>query len=384
LNKETVIVDALLGTGLKEDVRGAIGDAIDRLNSLPKKITRIAVDIPSGLDSDTGATHGRAVRADATYTMGLPKIGLVTSPGFEATGELHIVDIGIPRGLPEKKGLRCWLLEEADVARRVPVRPKSGHKGTFGHLLVVAGSHGKTGAALLCGESALRGGAGLVTLAVRPDVQKVLEGRVRELMTGAFADEAQLRALARGKRAVALGPGIATDDAMRDLVRRWAKELPLPMVIDADGLNLLAGAVDVLKGAAGPRLLTPHPGEMARLCDTTTEAVQSDRVGIARTLAARTGAFVALKGARTVIAAPDGRAFINPTGNPGMGTGGTGDVLTGLVGSLLAQGLDPLDALLLGVYCHGRAGDRAAMRKKSQRGLLARDLITELPAALTF
>ena len=384
LKSETVVVDALLGTGLKDDVRGALGDAIDRINALPKKITRSAVDIPSGLDADTGMPHGRAVRADLTYTMGLPKVGLVSAPGFEAVGELHVVDIGLPRGLAEKKGLATWLLEDADVARRVPPRPKSGHKGTFGHLLVVAGSHGKTGAALLAGEAALRGGAGLVTLAVRPDVQKVLEGRVRELMTGAYTDESQLRALAKGKRAVALGPGIPTDDAMRDLVRRWARELPLPMVIDADGLNLLAGATDVLRGAAGPRLLTPHPGEMARLCDTTTEAVQSDRVAVARKLAAHTGAFVALKGARTVVAAPDGRAFINPTGNPGMGTGGTGDVLTGLCGSLLAQGLEPLDALLVGVYCHGRAGDRAAARKKSQRGLLARDLIAEIPAALTF
>src|SRR5262249_16449931 len=269
----------------------------------------------------------------------------------------------IPRALPGQKGLRTWLLERAEVAPLVPARPRGGHKGTFGHLLVIAGSRGKTGAALLCGEAALRAGAGLVTVAARPDGQSVLERRVRELMTAGYADEDALVRLCQGKQAVALGPGIPTDDAMQRLVVRLAAEVEVPMVVDADGLNALAAsgaaAHAALRRAKGPRLLTPHPGEMARLLSTTTEAVQANRLGVARRLAAATGSLVALKGGRTVVAAPDGRAYINPTGNPGLATAGTGDVLTGLTGALLAQGAPPLDALRLSAYVHGRAADLA-------------------------
>jgi NAD(P)H-hydrate epimerase len=384
LEGERVLVDAILGTGLGEPVRAPLSDAIARINAAPPGALRVAVDIPSGMDADSGHALGCVVRADVTLTMGLPKVGMVGWPGIASCGDIQVVDIGIPRDLPAARGFRVALLETVGLARLVPRRLAGANKGTFGHLLVVAGSRGKGGAALLCGEAALRGGAGLVTLAVRADVQPALEGRVRELMTAIYDGDAALVALTHGKRAVALGPGIPTDTEMQALVRRWAAELPLPMVIDADGLNALCGHTERLAGAPAARLLTPHPGEMARLLSVTTEAVQADRLGAARRLAAASGSFVACKGARTVVAAPDGRAFINPTGTAALATAGTGDVLTGLVGSLLAQGLEPLDALCLGVHAHGRAGELATAAAGIERGILAGDVVARIAAALTF
>jgi NAD(P)H-hydrate epimerase len=384
LGGERVLVDAVLGTGLSAEVRGPAAEAIDRINAAPAGVLRVAVDIPSGLDSDTGKVHGRAVRAQLTVTMGVPKVGLLTWPGCEFVGELVVVDIGIPRTLVEASQLATFFLDAAELFGRLRPRPEGGHKGTFGHALVVAGSVGKAGAALLCGEAALRGGAGLVTLAVPAVLQPATEGRVRELMTAGYADVAAVTALAQGKRAVALGPGVPTDPGSRALAVRLALELLPPTVVDADALNALAaaGAVGELSRAAGARILTPHPGEMARLVGQTVEAVQADRVGVARQLAAASRAVVVLKGARTVIAAPDGRAFINSTGNSALGTAGTGDVLTGLVAGLLAQGLTPLDAALVGVWAHGAAGDRARAALAAERGLLAGELLLHLPAAL--
>jgi NAD(P)H-hydrate epimerase len=384
LDQETVIVDALLGTGLKAEVRGAARATIERINALPRRVLRVAVDLPSGLDADTGQPLGACVRADLTVTMGLCKLGCAGAPGFEWCGDLVVVDIGIPRDLPQKQGVESRLLDPEEVAPLVPARPRSANKGSFGHLLVVAGSRGKTGAALLCGEAALRAGVGLCTLATRPDAQAALEGRVRELMTAGFDDEPALIGLLTRKRAVALGPGIPADDAMRSLVERFAVACPLPMVIDADGLNALAATAGLatLREARGPRVLTPHPGEAARLLERSIDAVQADRVASARALAARSGAVVALKGARTVIAAPDGRVALNPTGNPGLATGGTGDVLTGLIGALLAQGLSADNAAKLGVYAHGRAADLWVEERATDRGMIARDVIARLPSAL--
>jgi NAD(P)H-hydrate epimerase len=342
------------------------------------------VDIPSGLDADTGQPHGAAVRADLTVTMGLAKPGLVGSPGFEYAGEIVVADIGIPRRVTERARLATFLLEAHEVAPLVPARPASGHKGTFGHLLVIAGSRGKAGAALLCGEAALRAGAGLVTIAAPPDVQPALERRVRELMVVSYASEADLARLCERKRAVAVGPGIPTDDTTQALVRRLCERLPLPMVVDADGLRPFAAALDRLRRARGPRLLTPHPAEMARLLGTSSGEVQADRLATARRAARTSGAAVALKGARTVVAVPDGQAWINPTGGPALATGGTGDVLTGVCGALLAQGAAPEEALRAAVYVHGRAADLAARKAGTARGLIARDVISHLGAALTF
>lgn len=385
-----VIVDALLGTGLQSDVSGQYRLVIERANRL--RGLKVAVDIPSGLDADSGRVMGVAFKADHTVTFGYPKLGLVTHPGVEWSGQLHLVDIGIPAGVASDKEFAGEVLEGEEVGRRLQHRPAWGHKGTYGHLLVVAGSPGKTGAALLCGEAALRSGAGLVTVAAPPLAMAALETKTREVMLapllppgrdpdGSEETLTHYLALVEGKAAVALGPGIPRGPGMQALIARMVTETAVPLVIDADGLNELAGVLPCLRGAKAPVLLTPHPGEMARLVDRSVEDVQADRVGTATSFAQTWGVHVALKGARTIIAGPDGRVCINPTGNSGMGSGGTGDVLTGMVGGFLAQHHDPLDALCIAVFVHGLAGDRAAERQ-GERGLTASDLLAEVGATL--
>ncbi|HEY3355493.1 MAG TPA: NAD(P)H-hydrate dehydratase [Polyangia bacterium] len=382
-----VVVDALLGTGLSAEVRGVYRDIIEAVNGLAALV--VAVDIPSGLDADRGVPLGVCVRADHTVTFAHPKLGLVTDPGFTRVGRLHVVDIGVPRGLGERLGAALWLLEEDEVRALRPARPPSGHKGTFGHLLIVAGSAGKTGAALLAGLAALRSGAGLATVASTAGGQRALDAKTLEVMTAQLCEGEEpdggtwerFRETLHGKTAVALGPGIPRGPAMRGFVARLVAECPVPLVVDADGLNHLAEDPAPLRRALAPVVLTPHPGEMARLCRRATAEVQADRVGIARAFAAEHRAVVCLKGARTVVALPDGRAFLNPTGNPGMGTGGTGDVLCGMIGAFLAQGLDAARAARLAVFAHGRAGDLAAATR-GEAGLIAGDLLDTLPQVL--
>jgi NAD(P)H-hydrate epimerase len=382
-----VIVDALLGTGLSAEVRGVYREVIEAVNALPALV--LAVDLPSGLDGDRGVPLGVCVRADHTVTFAHPKVGLVTDPGFARVGRLHVVDIGVPRGLGETLGGALWLLEEEEVRALLPPRPPGGHKGTFGHLLVIAGSAGKTGAALLAGLAALRSGAGLATVATTAGGQRALDAKTLEVMTALLCEgeEPDAEAWDRvqqtlyGKTAVALGPGIPRGPAMTAFVARLVSECPVPLVVDADGINHLAADPAPLRRARAPIILTPHPGEMARLAGRSTAEVQSDRLGIARAFAAEHRVVVCLKGARTVIALPDGRAFINPTGNPGLGTGGTGDVLTGMIGAFLAQGLPAIDAARLGVFLHGRAGDLAA-ETRGQAGLIAGDLLEAVPRVL--
>jgi ADP-dependent NAD(P)H-hydrate dehydratase / NAD(P)H-hydrate epimerase len=385
------VVDALLGTGLSSEVRGRYREVIEAVNASGSLI--VAVDIPSGLSSDMGHPLGVAVEADATVTFGHPKIGVVTHPGVEYTGDVHIVDIGIPPALEVQLDVRCHLLEERDVVGLLPSRRLGGHKGTYGHLLVVAGSLGKTGAAVLCARGAARVGAGLVTVAVTADGLPGVAAQSLETMTEAYAPDsaeltsggreatARLVSMARGKQALAIGPGIPTGEAMVEVLRELLPNATVPVVLDADGLNLAATRPELLKQVSSPLVLTPHPGEMARLLGVTTDEVQADRLTVAREAAARFGAFVALKGARTVLAAPNGQAFINPTGNPGMGSGGMGDVLSGLIGGLLAQGVMAFDALKLAVYLHGLAGDRAA-EATGHHALLAGDVLDQVATVL--
>jgi ADP-dependent NAD(P)H-hydrate dehydratase / NAD(P)H-hydrate epimerase len=382
-----VVVDALLGTGLAAEVRGVYRELIEAHGALPG--LKVAVDVPSGLDADRGVPLGVAAAADHTVTMAFPKVGLVGDPGFVRAGRLHVVDIGVPRGLAEATGVKLWLIEEADVAALLPPRPAGGHKGTFGHLLTVAGSEGKTGAALLCGLAALRAGVGLSTVASTAAGQRALDAKTREVMTERLCDADEpsavdwdhLDTLLRGKSAVALGPGMPRGAGMAAFVARLVRECPLPLVIDATGLSHLAGDATPLREARAPRVLTPHPGEMARLCGRSTAEVQADRLGVARAFAAAHGAVVCLKGARTVVAAPDGRAWINPTGNSGLASGGTGDVLCGMLGAFLAQGLAAVDATRLAVFAHGRAGDLAAAAR-GEAALIAGDLLESLPDVL--
>jgi NAD(P)H-hydrate epimerase len=378
-----ILVDAVFGTGLRADVTGVPAAAIRAMNALPA--LRVAVDVPSGLDADSGVIRGVAVRADLTATMAAGKVGHWVREDAPV-GRVEVVDIGfhLATHLPAAAALGplCHLLDAAEVAPLLPRPPAGGHKGTRGHALLVAGSAGKTGAAMLSGTAALRAGAGLVTAASTAAGQAALDAKVLEVMTAVYTagDDAdagswdRLTALATRMKAAALGPGIPTGEGMRALVRRLAGELTLPLVIDADGLSLLATDVAAaLKGAAAPRVLTPHPGEMARLTGLSTAQIAGDRLGVARRLAAECGVVVVLKGARTVVADPSGEAFINPTADPALGTAGSGDVLTGVILGLLAQGLSARDAAICGVFIHGAAAAEAK-RAVASRFIVAGDL----------
>jgi NAD(P)H-hydrate epimerase len=368
LDGASVVVDALFGTGFHGEARGPAAAAISAMNDMPAR--KLAVDIPSGLDADTGRASGPVFRADVTATMGAWKIGLAIEAAGPA-GRVEVVDLGVPVARQEGAA-RAFLLDEAGVAASIPRRSIDAHKGSSGHLLVVAGSAGKTGAALLVGRAALRGGAGLVTVASTAAGQVALDAKTLEVMTAGYSEAddpapgaatTALRALAGHVQAVAIGPGIPTGSGMRDTVRELAATLPLPMVIDADGLNALSTeAPRILAGAPAPRVLTPHPGEMGRLTGRSIAEVQTDRVGQARALAAATRAIVVLKGARTVVAAPDGRVFINPAACAALATAGSGDVLCGLVGALLARRVEALAAAQAAVYVHGRAGEEVGAR----------------------
>ncbi len=390
LRDHGLVVDALLGTGVSRPLEGHLGALIDAINGCGTPV--LAVDIPSGLDSDSGQPLGKAVRAAATATFAHLKRGLVLHPGAELAGLVTVVPIGAPGYVSDRAGRDGEILDGGEALEQFPGRPTAAHKGTFGHLMILAGSLGKTGAAALAGEAALRVGTGLVTVATTGAAQPVLEARCRaELMTEQVIERndaplserslARLAEVVEGKSAVVIGPGLSTAPGISGLVARLASTMTVPAVIDADGLNIMAADPASLGRVVSPLVLTPHPGEMARLLGKSVPAVQSDRIGTAREAARKLQAVIALKGARTVVATPDGRIWVSTTGNPGMATGGTGDVLAGIIGGLLAQGMPPLEATLLGVWLHGTAGDRAAARL-GEPGLLAGDLLTELPELL--
>jgi NAD(P)H-hydrate epimerase len=386
-----VIVDALLGTGVSGAARGPVAAAIEAINRAGAGgVPVVALDLPSGLDSDRGALLGPTVKAWRTVTFAGLKRSLLLAPAAAQAGVVEIGDIGVPAEAA-RRGITTWRLEIADVRPSFPPRDLDAHKGRFGHLLIVAGSLGKTGAAVLAGHAALRSGVGLCTIAAPASQQPIVAAQAPEYMTEALPETAaqslaleakdRLLELARRMDAVAIGPGLSLDPETQELARVLIRELQRPMVVDADALSALAGHLDLLRHAAGPRVLTPHPGEMARMLGTTIEAVQADRIEVTRTFAREHGVAIALKGAHTVIGGPDGHVTINPTGNPGMAKGGSGDVLTGIVGALLAREIEPAAALRAGCYLHGLAGDVAA-RERGEYAMLARDIIESLPAAL--
>lgn len=389
LVRSRVVVDAIFGTGLKREVSEIFAQAIQRINSFTCPV--VSVDIPSGLDSDNGHPLGICVQADLTATYGLAKPGQVVHPGAQYTGDLEVIDIGIPPEIVNRADIRLELLDKMDVAQWVPQRQTAAHKGTFGHLLILAGSEGKTGAAILCGKGALRSGAGLVTLCVPQELNTIFEATMLEAMTVplpkslhgrlSIEDYDLIEETVYGKQAIVIGPGIGVEEETAELIVKLYQEVSLPMVVDADALNILAGDKEALRNPGGPRILTPHPGEMARLIESTAEDVQKDRLQTASALAKENNVYVVLKGAGTVIADPDGHIAINSTGNPGMAAGGMGDVLSGIVGSLLAQGLSPWQAACLGVYVHGLAGDLLAEETGVGSGYLAAELANGLPLA---
>jgi NAD(P)H-hydrate epimerase len=388
LGSAEVVVDALLGTGARGPATGAIAAAIEAINAAGRPVC--ALDLPSGLPSDGEPPAGPIVRARLTVTFGLPKLGILSPDAAATAGQVEIADLGVPRAWLAE-GIRGGLLEESDVRKAFPPRPLGAHKGHYGHLLVVAGSIGKTGAAVLACLGALRSGAGLVTCAVPGSQQPIVAGMLAEAMTEALAETAartlsgkaveRIVELASRMDAVALGPGVGLDPETQGAVQALVRDVERPMVVDADALTALAGRPALCRDAPAPRLLTPHPGEAARLLGCGIAEVQADRVGSARRLAAESGAVVALKGARTVVAEPDGQVALNPTGNPGMATGGTGDVLTGITGGLLAQGVAVRRALAAAVYLHGLAGDLAA-QARGEAGLVAGDVADAVPAAI--
>jgi len=382
-----LIVDAVLGTGFTGSVTGLYAEAIDWVNALGAPI--IAVDMPSGTDASNGGVEGVAVQAELTVTFESAKLGQVLAPAADHVGNLAVVDIGIPLALSRQHPGRHHYIDAQAAAALLPERPLAGHKGSFGHLLVVAGSTGKTGAACLSAEAGLRGGAGLVTLACPASLNPIFEAKLTEVMTAPLSDDhgqwsamalADLLQLAEGKQAICLGPGLGQSEPVAVLVADLLAACELPVVIDADGLNVLAGHDHPYRQRPVPAVLTPHPGEMARLLGCTVAEVEADRLGTARCFAIEHGVVLLLKGAQTVIAAPDGTLYLNASGNPLLASGGTGDVLAGLIASLLAQGLDPVDAAVLGAFWHGHAADRL-QEQLGDAGLLAGDLLAELPAA---
>jgi hydroxyethylthiazole kinase-like uncharacterized protein yjeF len=380
------VVDAILGTGLNAPVRGFYGQVIEDVNRWGRPVA--SVDIPSGLNADTGRIMGVAVKAALTVTFGFAKIGQVVFPGAGQVGRLVRVDISIPKAVSERVPGKLQMAEPDDF---IPLLRREGldtHKGRRGHLLILAGSTGKTGAATLAAAAALRAGAGLVTLGIPESLNPTMEVKLTEAMTVPLAQTTEgslalgareaIEGLLPGKSALAIGPGLSTHSETVALIRHLVARCPLPMVIDADAINGLAGSLEVLEGRKADTMLTPHPGEMARLVGLSSAEVQGDRLGVATRFSRDHGCWLVLKGARSLISGPDGRVHVNPTGNPALASGGSGDVLTGLIGGFLARGWPMERAGLAGCYLHGLAADYLARRMGSV-GVLAGELPGVVP-----
>ncbi|VBB05814.1 atp-dependent (s)-nad(p)h-hydrate dehydratase [Lucifera butyrica] len=383
------LVDGLLGTGFRGEMTGAMATAAGIINGAGKTV--VSIDIPSGVDADTGQVRSLAVCATYTVTFGLPKPGLFLYPGASHVGEMVIADIGIPKPLLNDTQLRQNAITAGGVKKLLPQRRPDAHKGMSGRVLLVAGSEGFTGAAFLAASGSLRGGAGLVTLAIAAGLHDIMEIKLTEVMTrplpeadrGTMGREAvpSVGAWEFENDVLAIGPGLGRHTDTLQAVREIIGAAEKPLVIDADALTALAGQVELLTETKALSIITPHPGEMARLTGLTVEEINQDRIDIARRSSQKWESIVVLKGARTIVAFPDGEIYINPTGNAGMATGGTGDVLTGLIAALIAQGLSSHDAAIAGVYVHGMAGDIAA-RRMGLIGLTAADLLPAIPVAI--
>jgi len=383
-----LIVDGLFGTGLNGEPKGVLANAITFINSLGVPV--VSVDIPSGISGDAGAVSDCFVRADLTVTMALPKLGCFLGNAVNALGRLAIVDIGIPPEAQARAPSAAELMMPGETACLLPGRERLSHKGTYGRLFVLAGSKGFTGAAAMTANAAMRAGAGLVFLGIPESLNPILEVKCTEAMTvplpetpeGTTSDEAFFEIARRLEQcdALVIGPGLSTNNRTALLVRRLLGEVALPVVLDADGLNCLAGRTDALAACRGPIIITPHPGELARLTGMDQAGITADPWKAARRTADARRVTVVLKGAYTSIALPEGDLFVNIMGNAGMASGGVGDVLSGVLGALLAQGLAPGAAARLGVLLHALAGDIVAA-EGDPASLIATDLVQALPAA---
>ena len=397
LSDATLLVDAILGTGLSQPLQGFLLEVVRDLNSASPGARVVAVDLPSGISADNWELIGESVRADATVTFTAPKVAHIFPPASERMGEWVVRAIGTPAELMENDpSLRLNLVMREELRWVAAPRAHDSHKGNFGHVLVLAGSVGKTGAAALAAKAALRAGAGLVTVATPKSALPIVAALGMEYMTEPLPEtEAgtislgaldSLGKLVKGKTVLAVGPGLGQAPETAECIRTAVNKFDLPLVLDADGLNAFAGCVESLRAKSlafnSPTVLTPHPGEMARLTGKSTAEILAARIETARGFAERHGHVLVLKGFRTLIASPDGQVYVNPTGNPGMATGGTGDVLTGLIAGLLAEFPSRPAALVAaaGVYLHGLAGDIAA-RELGEASMMAEDLLDRLPRA---
>jgi len=389
LAHHSLFVDAILGTGLNSDVRGFFKSVIEFINAMERPV--FSVDIPSGLHTDTGQPCGTCIRADATATFAFPKIGLIQLPGAKYSGQIHIIDIGIPPLILKNVRPRHHLISKKMLESLIRPRACDIHKGGTGHILVIAGSPGKTGAAALAATSALRTGAGLVTLGIPRGLNPIAESQALEVMTvplpetktGMHTEKSleTILSLLKEKKCLAMGPGMGTDEKTKALVNLLIPQCPVPMVIDADGLNNLADNPEILKQGKSDIILTPHPGEMARLTGTTPKEVQQNRISCARQFSEKYNIHLVLKGARTLTAHPDGHVYINPTGNPGMASGGMGDVLTGMVAGFISQGYPPQTAARMAVYLHGDAADKLS-GSMGPYGYIASDIMNTIPEVI--
>lgn len=396
MNENDFIIDALFGTGLSSNLSGRIADVIEAVNESkkrndPSRPQIVAADLPSGISTDSGQIMGAAIMADLTVTFGHPKRGHFLFPGATHSGEVKTVDIGIPKRVTDQANVSVYLLTASDFSSSLTERPRHSHKGSFGHVGVLAGSGGKSGAAVLTSLAALRTGAGLVTLATPKSVEASLPSRPPEIMTFPLPETPSrtlsskafdsILQFSSDKNVVALGPGLSGHPQTATVIRKIVSSLTQPIVIDADGLNAFVGHLDLLSRAKARLIVTPHPGEMGRLLGLNAQTVQQDRLGVARAFAQEHGVILVLKGANTVIATPKGDLYFNPTGNTGMATAGTGDVLTGIIAGLIAQIDDIEFSVKLGVYLHGLAGDLAA-QSVGPVGFLAGEVSAMIPKAL--
>jgi hydroxyethylthiazole kinase-like uncharacterized protein yjeF len=378
-----LVVDAIFGTGLNRAPEGVAAEVINAIAEL--RLPVIAIDLPSGTDASTGEPFDPSIQAEVTVTFAAPKVCHVFEPAASRCGEIIVADISIPEAAIDEEGVTLALTTPREIQPLVAPRQAATHKGTFGHLAIVAGSPGRSGAAVLCARGAIRTGAGLVTVIAEPDVAVLVNAGSIESMTLPLALalsslDAIIETL-QGKHAVLVGPGLRDDDPSYAFVRQLLSRIELPTVIDASALNAFAGRAGELLSRGRSRVLTPHPGELGRLLGRDAKSVNADRVGAAREAARLTGCVVVLKGHQTLIAEPDGRVNVNPTGNPGMASGGMGDVLGGVIAALLARGIDPFEAAAAGVYLHGLSAD-LLKEEMGDTGLAAMDVAERMPLAM--
>jgi len=388
-NKPDLIIDSILGTGFKGELKPEIQFIAESINSNNAYV--ISVDIPTGLNSDTGFIDSVCVKADKTVTLGLPKIGLVINEGPAHCGELSVEGLTIPNEVYDKAGVNKYLTDENFLCEYLLERNKNSHKGTYGKVLAIACSKEMTGAGLLASEAALHSGAGIVELAVPESLINAVSGKVPEIITRGLleskdgyissADSDKIIREYGGTSSMLIGPGLGISDEVFNMLVKLIKECDNTIVIDADGLNALARRTSVLNDKVGKIILTPHPGEMARLMDISIDDIQRDRIGVAEKFAKEYQVVVVLKGYRTIIATPWGETWINPTGNPGMATAGSGDVLSGIIAALTAQGLEAHIAAICGAFIHGYAGD-VASETLGEWGITAKDIIRFTPYAI--